>query len=133
MGGGLSRARVDGGSFEGVSFGRGSFEGGGVDGGGVDGGGVIVREVPRAGVYDAPLLSRMQRAVAILPAYGLLHVDFGEIAGPAAGFSGGEWPGLYGEGRKQPAIANYLFFPQPPTMVSMTYVAAEPRARRAGS
>lgn len=90
-------------------------------------GGIVVREAPRAGVYDAPLLSRMQRAVAILPAYGLLHVDFGEIAGPAAGFSGGAWPALYGEGRKQPAIANYLFFPQPPTMVSFSYLPA-PRA-----
>ena len=88
-------------------------------------GAVMVREAPRAGVYDAPLLSRMQRAVAILPAYGLLHVDFGEIAGPAAGYEGGQWPALYGEGRKQPTIANYLFFPQPPTMVSMAYVPAE--------
>ncbi len=36
---------------------------------------------PRAGVYDAPLLARMQKLVAILPAYELLHVDFGcEIA-----------------------------------------------------
>lgn len=84
-------------------------------------GAVVIREAPRAGVYDAPLLSRMQRAVAILPAYGLLHVDFGEIAGPASGYAGGEWPALFGNGVKQPAIANYLFFPQPPTMVSMAY------------
>ena len=40
----------------------------------------LVRESPRAGVYDAPLLARMQKLVAILPAYDLLHVDFGEIA-----------------------------------------------------
>jgi hypothetical protein len=85
---------------------------------------VTVREAPRAGVYDAPLLSRMQRAVAILPAYGLLHVDFGEIAGPPPGYAGGEWPVLYGEGRKLPSIANYLFFPQPPTMVSLACVPA---------
>ncbi len=31
----------------------------------------LVRESPRAGVYDAPLLSRMQKLVAILPAYDL--------------------------------------------------------------
>ena len=32
-------------------------------------GGWLVRERPRAGVYDAPLLPRMQKLVAILPAY----------------------------------------------------------------
>jgi hypothetical protein len=90
---------------------------------------VVVREAPRAGVYDAPLLSRMQRAVAILPAYGLLHVDFGEIAGPPPGYAAGEWPALYGGPSQLPAIANYLFFPQPPTMVS-TACAPATRALR---
>jgi hypothetical protein len=80
-------------------------------------GALVIRQAPRAGVYDAPLLSRMQRAVAILPAYGLLHVDFGEIAGPPPDYLPGQWPALYGGG-SLPTIANYLFFPQPPTMVS---------------
>lgn len=84
---------------------------------------VMIREEPRAGVYDAPLLSRMQRAVALLPAYDLLHLDFGEIAGPPEGFDAGAWPALYGapgRGQAAPAIANYLFFPEPATMVSTT-------------
>ena len=50
-----------------------------------------IRESPRAGVYDAPLLTRMQKLVAILPAYDLLHVDFGEIAHAPPGFHAGAW------------------------------------------
>lgn len=76
-----------------------------------------VRESARAGVYDAPLLRRMQRLVAILPAYDLLHVDFGEIAHAPPGYRAGEWRELYGG---EPAIANYLFYPQPATMVATT-------------
>lgn len=90
-------------------------------------GAVVIREAPRAGVYDAPLLARMQRAVALLPAYGLLHVDFGEIAGPPPGFLAGDWPERYGGPGALPTIANYLFFPQPPTMISMVATPA-PRA-----
>lgn len=78
-------------------------------------GSFAIREAPRAGVYDAPLLARMQKLVAILPAYDLLHVDFGEIAHAPPGFHAGSWSELFGG---QPAIANYLFYPQPTTMVS---------------
>jgi hypothetical protein len=81
------------------------------------GGTWCVRESARAGVYDAPLLRRMQRLVAILPAYDLLHVDFGEIAHAPPGYRAGTWRELYGG---DPAIANYLFFPQPATMVATT-------------
>jgi len=84
-------------------------------------GGWLVREQPRAGVYDAPLLPRMQRLVATLPAYGLLHVDFGEIAHAPPGYHGGAWRELYAG---EPAIANYLFYPQPTTMVATTWVEA---------
>ncbi len=73
----------------------------------------IIRELPRAGVYDGVLLDRMQRLVAILPAYDILHVDFGEIAAPPAGFDGGDYAELYGG---EPDTANYLFYPQPSTM-----------------
>lgn len=79
----------------------------------------LVREQPRAGVYDAPLLGRLQKLVAILPAYDLLHVDFGEIAHPPSGYDGGAWRALYGA---DPAIANYLFYPQPTTMVTTTVI-----------
>jgi hypothetical protein len=84
------------------------------------GGAWCVRESTRAGVYDAPLLHRMQRLVAILPAYDLLHVDFGEIAHAPPGYRAGTWHELYGG---EPAIANYLFYPQPVTMVATTVLA----------
>ena len=77
-------------------------------------GGFLIRERPRAGVYDAPLLHRMQKLVAILPAYELLHVDFGEIAHAPPGYHAGVWRELFGG---EPSIANYLFYPQPTTMV----------------
>jgi hypothetical protein len=85
------------------------------------GGAFVIREAPRAGVYDAPLLPRMQKLVAILPAYDLLHVDFGEIAHPPEGFHAGSWPQLYQAAA--PAIANYLFYPQPTTMVATSLIA----------
>jgi hypothetical protein len=81
----------------------------------------LVRETPRAGVYDAPLLARMQKLVAILPAYELLHVDFGEIAHAPPGFHAGAWRELFGG---DPSIANYLFYPQPTTMISTSLVEA---------
>ncbi len=84
-----------------------------------DGESFLVRERPRAGVYDAPLLHRMQKLVAILPAYDLLHVDFGDIAHAPPGFSAGTWTELYGA---KPSIANYLFYPQPTTMISTTLI-----------
>ncbi|HUJ62405.1 MAG TPA: hypothetical protein VLX92_28075 [Kofleriaceae bacterium] len=86
-------------------------------------GGYLVRERPRAGVYDAPLLHRMQKLVATLPAYDLLHVDFGEIAHAPAGYHAGAWRELFGG---EPAIANYLFYPQPATMIATTFVAEAP-------
>jgi hypothetical protein len=82
--------------------------------------GFLVREQPRAGVYDAPLLPRMQKLVAILPAYELLHVDFGEIAHAPPGFHAGTWRELFGG---EPSIANYLFYPQPTTMIATGFIA----------
>jgi hypothetical protein len=73
----------------------------------------VVREIPRSGVYDAPLLSRFQRLVALLPAYEIVHLDFGEISAPPRGFEYGEYSRLYGG---EPHTANYLFYPQPSTM-----------------
>jgi hypothetical protein len=89
--------------------------------GGEGRGGFLVRERPRAGVYDAPLLHRMQKLVATLPAYDLLHVDFGEIAHAPPGFEAGSWRELFGG---EPSIANYLFYPQPTTMIATGFIAA---------
>ena len=84
-------------------------------------GGYVIQERPRAGVYDAPLLHRMQKLVAILPAYDLLHVDFGDISHAPPGFHAGSWRELFGA---DPAIANYLFYPTPTTMVTTAFVPA---------
>lgn len=92
-------------------------------------GGFLVRERPRAGVYDAPLLVRMQKLVAILPAYDLTHVDFGDIAHAPPAFAPGTWSDTYGLGAAKPSIANYLFYPQPTTMVSTQFVP-EPEMER---
>lgn len=101
-------------------------------------GGYLVHESPRAGVYDAPLLPRMQKLVAVLPAYDLVHVDFGEIAHAPPGFAPGAWRDLYGAGVAAPAIANYLFYAQPTTMITTTLIApaadaSRRRARAAGA
>jgi hypothetical protein len=82
--------------------------------------GWIVRETRRAGVYDAPLLRRLQRLVALLPAYDLVSVDFGDISAPPPGFHPGSWPALYGGAA--PAVANYLFFPEPATLVTTSFL-----------
>jgi len=82
--------------------------------------GYLVRESPRAGVYDPPLLKRMQKLVAILPAYELMHVDFGEIAHSPPGFTAGTWTDRYGG---KPSIANFFFYPQPTTMVTTTLLS----------
>lgn len=84
-----------------------------------DAGGAAIVERPRPGVYDPPLLPRMQRLVAILPAYGIAHVDFGEICAPPPGFDAGDYPARYGG---EPLVVNYLFYPEPPTTVVTTPV-----------
>jgi hypothetical protein len=86
-----------------------------------DGAGWIVHERPRAGVYDAPLLPRLQKLVAIVPAYDLEHLDFGDIAHAPPGFAAGTWRELFGG---EPAIANYFFYPQPTTMVATAMISA---------
>lgn len=73
---------------------------------------VLIRETPRAGVFDAPFLHRFQRLVAVLPAYDIMHLDFGDISSPPPGFDPGDYPRLYGG---EPHIANYFFYPQPST------------------
>jgi hypothetical protein len=51
----------------------------------------MLREELAAGVYNAPLLKRFQRLVSLLPAYGLTHVDMGEISTPPEGYDHGSY------------------------------------------
>lgn len=75
---------------------------------------LAIVERPRPGVYDAPLLPRFQRLVALLGERDILHVDFGEISAPPADFDHGSYAALYGA---EPHISNYIFYPQPSTTV----------------
>jgi len=81
---------------------------------------LVVREHPRPGVYDAPLLQRFQRLVATLPAYDIVNVDFGEISAPPDGYDPGDYAELYGGA---PHVANYLFYPQPTNTHTQTLLA----------
>ena len=73
----------------------------------------VVSEEFAAGVYDAPLLKRFQRLVAVLPVYGLTHLDMGEISAAPEGFDDGAYRALF----DRPAHrVNYLFFREPSNM-----------------
>ncbi len=81
---------------------------------------LFVTESPRAGVYDAPLLARFRKAVSAISDWGILHVDFGEITNPPQGYDPAGYAGQYGG---TPTVANYLFYPQPATMIVSEWVA----------
>jgi hypothetical protein len=84
-----------------------------------DGEPAIVREAPRAGVFDGVLLKRMQKVVALLEASDVAHLDFGLIDLPLDGASPGGYHERYGT---EPRLANFLFYAQPPTTASFTPV-----------
>jgi hypothetical protein len=90
---------------------------------------LLIREMPRAGVYDAPLLRRLQKLVAVLPAYDITHVDFGEISAPMPDFDPGDYLARYGT---LPHRANYLFYPQPTTTESTTLLTVAGRTAQLG-
>lgn len=87
------------------------------------GDGVWMSQLTRSGVFDAPLLPRMQKLVTIVPAYGLRHLDFGEISAALPDYHAGAWAEMF-DGA--PCTANYLFFPEPVTLASEWHI---PRAR----
>ncbi len=82
-----------------------------------DGGAVLLTEAPRAGIFEPSLLPRLQRLVGVLAERNIRHLDFGEIVEPPAGFDPGSYPAEYGG---LPGIANYLFYPQPPSAIATT-------------
>ncbi len=82
---------------------------------------MMYTEEPRGGVFDAELLGRMQRVVGVLGDHGLLHLDFGEITNPPEGFSAGVYTREHG---CEPAVVNYLFYPQSPTAVVTRYLCS---------
>ena len=79
------------------------------------GDGFVLSTLPRSGVYDAPLLARFQKLVAVLPELDILSLDFGDISAPPVGYDPGDYAALYGG---TPHTSNYLFYPQPSHMPS---------------
>ncbi|MBP6630114.1 MAG: hypothetical protein KA297_11840 [Kofleriaceae bacterium] len=86
---------------------------------GVDG--VVIHERPQAGVYAPALLARLQRLVALLPAYGLTHLDFGDLITPPPGFDGATFAARWG---LAPATYQYLLFAPPATTSSAVWLPA---------
>jgi hypothetical protein len=78
---------------------------------------LVVTESTRGGVFDPILLPRFQKLVAVLAEQDIRHLDFGEIVEAPADFDPGDYAERYGG---VPAIANYLFFPQPAATVTTT-------------
>jgi hypothetical protein len=86
-----------------------------------DGGDLFATERTRAGVFDPILLRRFQTLVAVLAEHDLRHLDFGEITTAPADFDPADYPSRYGA---SPVIANYFFFPRPPTEESTVLVSS---------
>lgn len=84
---------------------------------------VVVTERARSGVFDPILLPRLQMLVAVLAEWGIRHIDFGEIMEAPAGFEAPRYDEQFGT---EPVIANYLFYPQPPTTVSTVILGVDP-------
>lgn len=87
---------------------------------------LVITESARGGVFDPILLPRFQTLVAVLAESDIRHIDFGEIVEAPVGFEADGYRDQFGT---EPVIANYLFYPQPPTAVSTTVIAAPPRQR----
>lgn len=89
------------------------------------GGDLVVTERARSGVFDPVLLPRFQTLVAVLAEADIRHLDFGEIVEPPDGFEAADYAQRFGAAA--PVIANYLFYPQPPTAISTSvYSRPEP-------
>jgi hypothetical protein len=84
---------------------------------------LLIEEHLRAGVFDPLLLPRFRSLVATLAELAVTHLDFGEIAEVPAGFDPGDYGERYGGA---PALANYLFYPQPCASITTTLVPLPP-------
>jgi hypothetical protein len=83
----------------------------------------VVRERPRDGVYDPILLKRTQALVELLVASDITYLDFGLLTKPVSRYADGFDEGGYAERfGGPPATVNYLFYPQPATAVTTTFV-----------
>ncbi len=72
----------------------------------------MIRELPRAGVFDPMLLKRLQRIVDLLTAYEIRHLDLGILEQPASslGLVDAGYVERFG---MEPQLGNFLFFAAP--------------------
>jgi hypothetical protein len=90
-----------------------------------DDGPALIRESPRAGVYEESLLKRLRQLTAYLAASDVLYCDFGLLDKPVAEAVPGEHahPGDYvARYGAEPRLCNFLFYAQPPTTATITLV-----------
>ena len=80
---------------------------------------IEIRELPRAGVYDAVLLKRMRKVVSLLQASDLVHLDFGLVDKPLPDADGHSYVERFSE---SPRVVNYLFYAAPPTTASVVLI-----------
>ena len=78
-----------------------------------------IREKPRPGVFDPIVLPRVQKLVDLLVGSGLTYLDFALIEKPPLGYDPAAYLEQYGQ---EPGIVNFLFYPQPATSVTTTFV-----------
>jgi hypothetical protein len=85
-----------------------------------------VRETPRAGVYDGTLLKRLRQLTAFLQASDVTYCDFGLLDKPIARVLAG-WEARAGDyidrWGEEPRLANFLFFEQPTSTASLTFLS----------
>ena len=81
----------------------------------------MIKELPLPGVFDPKLLKRFQKAVDLLMAQGIEHLDMGLLDVPAAQreLDGQDYVERYGE---QPALLNFFFYAQPVLTASLSFV-----------
>jgi hypothetical protein len=84
---------------------------------------LVITESARSGVFDPVLLPRFQAVVAVLAERDIRHLDFGEIVEPPPGFDAADYIERFGT---EPVIANYLFYPQPPTAIGTVVLEGPP-------
>ena len=86
----------------------------------------VVREAPRAGVYEGTLLKRLRQLTAFVQASDITYCDFGLLDKPVGAVLSG-WQVEAGDYIErwggEPRVANFLFYEQPPTTASLTYIS----------
>jgi hypothetical protein len=88
----------------------------------------VIKESPRDGIYDPILLQRTQALVELLVAGDVAYLDFGLLTKPVSRYADGFVEDGYEERYgARAATVNYLFYPQPATAVTTSWVPCASR------